>query len=419
MDPAGQDAAWIARQLGIAVGLGLLVGLQRERAETRLAGIRTFPLVAAAGFACGHLAALSPWLPAAGLAGLAALLVVGHLTRWRAGETDPGLTTEVAALLMYLIGAWLAAGPATLPVVLGGGLAVLLHLKPEMHRFTARIGEEDFRAIMQFVLITLVILPVLPNQGYGPAGVWNPFKIWLLVVLIVGLSLAGYIAYKFLGETAGVLLAGALGGLVSSTATTFSFARRARDAAEAAPASALVISLASTVVFARVLLILAAAAPALLAEAWRPFAILMAVQAVVCLFPWARLRGRRTPLPPRANPTELRSALVFALLFAVVLWAVAMARRHLGESGLYAIAALSGLTDVDAITLSTAEMAKDPAQLPAATAWRLILVAALANMVFKAGVTGFTGGRRLFRATFGFWSVSLVGGAVLLVAWPG
>lgn len=418
MDAPGQDAAWIARQLGIAVGLGLLVGLQRERAETRLAGIRTFPLVATAGFACGHLAGLSPWLPAAGLAGLAALLVVGHLTRWRAGETDPGLTTEVAALLMYLIDVWLAAGPATFPVVLGGGLAVLLHLKPEMHRFTARIGEEDFRAIMQFVLITLVILPVLPNQGYGPEGVWNPFKIWLLVVLIVGLSLAGYIAYKFLGETAGVLLAGVLGGLVSSTATTFSFARRARGAPETVAASALVINLASTVVFVRVLLILAAAAPVLLAAAWQPFVILMAVQAVVCLFSWLRLRGDRTPLPPRGNPTELRSALVFALLFGLVLWAVAMGRRHLGEEGLYAIATLSGLTDVDAITLSTAEMSRAPAGLPAATAWRLILVAALANMLFKAGVTGLTGGRRLFRATLTFWIASLGGGTLLLWDWP-
>lgn len=411
------EPAIVARQLGIALGLGLLVGLQRERSDSGLAGIRTFPLVAVSGFLATLLTPLVPWLAAAGLLALAALLVVGHLTRMQAGEDTPGLTTEAAAVTMYLAGACLALQQTWVAVSVGGGVAVLLHLKPEMRRLVARIGDDDFRAIMQFVLITLVILPVLPNQTYGPYDVLNPFKIWLLVVLIVGLSLAGYVAYKVLGQTAGVWLGGILGGLVSSTATTVGFARRARaESAQTAPA-ALVIAIASTVVFARVLVVLAVIAPAIFAAGWAPLSFLAAVLMVVCLL--LSILNRREPanLPPQGNPSELKSALVFAALFALVLLAVAAARAHLGSQGLYAVAALSGLTDMDAITLSTAEMTRSSG-LAAATAWRLILVAALANLVFKAGAVWVMGGAGLFRKTLPYWLTALAGGAVLLGFWP-
>lgn len=405
-----------ARQLGVALGLGLLVGLQRERSASPMAGIRTFPMVTVFGFLCAFLSGNTPWLTAAGLLAVSALLVVGHLSRLRAGETSPGLTTEAAAVIMYAAGACLAVGQTWLAVCVGGGVAVLLHLKPQMQNLAARIGEDDFRAIMQFALITLVILPVLPNQTFGPYQVLNPFKIWLLVVLIVGLSLTGYVAYQFLGETAGTLLAGILGGLISSTATTVSFARRARAEPSLAGLSALVIAIASTVVFARVLLIIAALSPELFAVAWPPLTALAVLLAGYCAAHYWMHRRRATELPHRANPSELKSALLFALLFAIVLLAVAAARTHLGTGGLYAVSILSGLTDMDAITLSTSDLARE-SKLDLDLAWRLILVAALANMVFKAGVVAVVGGLNVLRRSALYFALALAGGIALLWLW--
>ena len=200
-------------ELATSLLLGLLVGLQRQRAESAVGGIRTYPLIAAFG-------TLSGWL-AIEHGGC-----VSNFMRSRSGDTDSGQTSEVAALLLYGIGAYVVFGDKAVAVVLGGAIAVLLHYKDMLHAFAAKIGARDVTAIMQFVLITLVILPVLPNQVYGPYSVLNPFQVWLMVVLIVGISLIGYVAYKFFGEKEGAVLGGMIGGLVSSTATTVSFARR-------------------------------------------------------------------------------------------------------------------------------------------------------------------------------------------------
>ncbi|MBK8001514.1 MAG: MgtC/SapB family protein, partial [Verrucomicrobia bacterium] len=167
--------------------------MQRERTNSRLAGFRTFPLITLLGAVCAHLAeSFGPWIVAVGLAGLIGLLIVGNLPSVRPKEPDPGLTSEVAMLVMFAVGALLIIGQTALAIAIGGTVAVLLHLKSQMHDFASRIGDRDFTAVMQFALITLVILPVLPNQFYGPYLVLNPFKIWLMVVLIVGISLGGY-----------------------------------------------------------------------------------------------------------------------------------------------------------------------------------------------------------------------------------
>src|SRR5499426_1334578 len=215
------------KQLVIALGLGLLVGLQREYADSQLAGIRTFPLVTILGVVCAMLAqSFGGWVIAAGLIAVAGLIVVGNLEKFHAGPADPGLTTEIAMLLMYGVGAYVVVGPETIAIAIGAGAAVLLQYKGQLHGMARKLGDEDLRAIMQFVLMSLVILLVLPNRTYGLYAVLNPREIWLMVLLIVGLSLAGYITYKFFGEHAGLLLGGILGGVISSTATTVSYARR-------------------------------------------------------------------------------------------------------------------------------------------------------------------------------------------------
>src|SRR5262245_17688762 len=188
----------VFQQLGLALGLGLLVGLQRERTDARLAGFRTFPLITLLGALCTLLAQeFNGWIIAVGMASLAAVIIIGNLPTVKSSQEPPGVTTEAAMLVMFAVGGCLIAGFTAVAIAVAGTVAVLLHLKPEMHALAAKIGENDFKAMMQFVLVTLVILPVLPNQYFGPYRVLNPFKIWLMVALIVGISLGGYVIYKF------------------------------------------------------------------------------------------------------------------------------------------------------------------------------------------------------------------------------
>ncbi len=224
--PSATDTFTIFRDLAISLALGLLIGLQRERTETHLAGIRTFALIALLG-TIGALLGLEfgGWVVAAGLLSVALIFFAAGLTNSQTKQAAHGLTTEVAALLTFGVGAYLVVGQAAMAVVVGGMVALLLYWKEPLHKFAQQIGEADIKAIMQFVLISLVILPVLPNKTYGPYNILNPFEIWLIVVLIVGIGLAGYVAYKIFGQRGGTLLLGILGGIISSTATTVSYAR--------------------------------------------------------------------------------------------------------------------------------------------------------------------------------------------------
>jgi uncharacterized membrane protein (DUF4010 family) len=412
------DFSLVAKEFGIALGLGLLVGLQRERVASPLAGFRTFPLISVSGTMAALLAqTFGGWILGGGLIALAGLIVVGNVAKQKKGDLDPGLTTEVAMLLMYGVGAYLVVGHTAVAIAIGGGVAVLLHLKPQMHSLAARIGNEDFKAIMQFVLISFVILPVLPNQAYGPYQVLNPHRIWILVVLIVGISLAGYVMYKLFGEKAGVMMGGILGGLISSTATTVSYARRSRQARGGSKLAAQVILIASTVVFVRVLVLIAATAPVSLREAGPPLGAMLAVMIVLSAGTWFMERHAKVQMPIQGNPTELKSAILFAALFALVTLGVAAAKEHFGQRGLYLVAILSGLTDMDAITLSTTQIVQS-GQTDVHTGWRLILAAALANLVFKAGTTAVLGDRKLFLRVSALFGVAFAAGILILILWP-
>ncbi|MCI0660697.1 MAG: DUF4010 domain-containing protein [Acidobacteria bacterium] len=351
------EPGFLFQQLGISLGLGLLVGLQRESVASRLAGLRTFPLVTLFGSTCALLATMfGGWLIAAGFVGLAALIFVGKLSEEQAGAHDPGLTTEVAILLMYGVGAYLIAGHRSVAIAIGGGAAVLLHFKGQLHGAVKRLSDSDLKAIMQFALISLVILPVLPNRAYGPFAVLNPRNIWWMVVLIVGINLSGYIVYKFFGEKTGLVMGGVLGGLISSTATTVSYSRRTANDPDSVRSAAIIIAVASAIVFGRVILEIATVAPSFLPVAVRPLIMMMLAMAISAFVMWFWGRGQAEAMPPQENPTELKSALLFSLLYAVLLLAIEFAKERYGGRGLYFVAGLSGLSDVDAITLSTSRM---------------------------------------------------------------
>jgi uncharacterized membrane protein (DUF4010 family) len=402
----------------LALGLGLLVGLQREWSKSGIAGIRTFPLITIFGALAGILAdSVAGWTVAAALLAVAAMLVIGNLSGLRDKPADPGLTTEVAALVMFGVGVAVSQeliGPA---LVVTGAVAVLLQWKSEMHRFVARIEEAELRAVSRLVLIGLVILPALPDRDFGPYGVLNPFEVWLMVVLIVGISLAAYVTYQLFGAHVGVLLTGLLGGLISSTATTMTYSHMARKENGRAALAGTVIVLASASVFARVLFEVGAVSFAVLPQVGPPLVAMTALMAVLAGAAWWRSRRESPPPMERQPPSTLGSAITFGLLYAIVLLAVAAARRHFGEGALYAAAAISGLTDVDAITLSTARLI-DSAMLQPETGWKIILVGALANLGFKAGIVLVVGGKKLFRWLLPYVSAALTGGALLLVFWP-
>lgn len=402
--------------LVLALGLGLLVGLQRERAEHPVAGIRTFPLITILGV----LSTLfrdqtGVWLPVAGLVSVALLLFQANLVRAHEDGADPGLTTEFAALVMFLVGAALPMGYEAEAIVISGVVAMLLQAKETLHRFSRTLGDDEVHAGTRLVLVALVILPVLPNREYGPYGVLNPFEIWLMVVLIVGVSLGAYIIHRMLGDRVGALLGGALGGFISSTATTVSYARRAKgEGSAAAAASAVVIVLASTTVFVRVMLMVGLMAPAYGWVLLPPLATLGVLMAVLALGTY--LLARRIIVAPvhQEPPTDMRGPIIFGLLYAIVLLAVAYGRDAFGESGLYVVAAISGLTDMDAITLSTARLTK-AGQLEPEIGWRVILVGVLASLAFKAALAGILGGLRLFVRVGAAFALAMVGGGAILL----
>ncbi len=400
----------------VALALGLLVGLQRQLTHSSIAGIRTFALVSLLGAVAARFAISFGAAPlAAGLLGLAALLVVGNLAKLRAGEVDPGLTTEVAVLLMYGVGALVVTGPRELAIALAGTVALLLHGKARMHAFADELGERDVDAIMRFVLISLVVLPLLPDRVMGPFSVLNPFDVWRVVVLIVAIGLAGWVALRFVGERHGALLGGLLGGVVSSTATTFAAARHAHRSAAAKDFAVCVVLLSSGVVFVRLAIEIAIVSPSLLRQTGGALAALALLLVGMGMLASRGIEPRAGPPAEPENPAELRPALVFGALYALVLLASAAAKDHLGDGGLQAVAAVSGLTDVDAITLSVARLYA-AGSLDAPVAGRAVILAASSNLAFKAGLAGVIGNRALLAAVAPrFLLAGLLGGGVLLL----
>jgi uncharacterized membrane protein (DUF4010 family) len=406
------------QQLALALGLGLLIGLEREWSAKEVAGIRTFPLITTLGTLCGAFAERwGGWLVAAGLVCVGGFMLAGTWAQARAGRPDPGMTTEVAALVMYGVGAGIAIGWAGPGLVTTGALALLLHSKRPLHAFVARIGARDLRAVLRLALIGLVILPVLPDRAWGPYGVLNPREIWGMVVLIVGISMAAYVAYKLVGGRRGALLAGLLGGLISSTAATIGFSRRSGKRPREVAAAAFMIQVASSVVFVRVLLEIAVVEPALLGQAAPPLLAVMVVMAGCAALGLRRLDSAPLALEQDEPPSDLKGALVFGGLYAAVLVGVAAAREHLGTSGLYAVAAISGLTDVDAITLSTARLVGG-GQLEGAQGWRLMMVGVLSNLVFKAGAVALLGSPALLVRVALYFLPALLAGLGLVLLWP-
>jgi uncharacterized membrane protein (DUF4010 family) len=389
------------QKFALAALIGLLVGLEREHSQqenetAHFAGIRTFPLIALLGCTTALLSAENQtWLFAVGFGGMAALVLVVYTLSAQRG--DLGVTTEVVVLLVYLIGGVIYWDQVWLAVALGVMVTVLLALRPFLHGLVARIEREDIYATLKFIVVSAVVLPLLPNQGYGPWEVLNPFRIWLMVVFVSAVSFSGYVAIKLLGPRRGIGLTGLLGGLVSSTAVTLGFSQRSREVPSLARHFVLGIVIACTTMYPIIVLQVLACNPTLAGQVWLPMSLLAGLGLGGSVFLWRAARSREEERTDFANPFRLWPAVQFGLLFGVVLLVTKAAQISLGDTGVYAASFLAGLTGLDAITLSMAQLAGGEVSYHVAT--QALLLAAAANTLVKGGLTLVLGAPALRRYT--------------------
>jgi uncharacterized membrane protein (DUF4010 family) len=401
------------QQFVTSLAIGLLIGLERERNPSAKAGLRTFALVALFGTLAAMLSGKigSPWLLIAGLC-IVGIMIIAAYFNSTAEEPDPGTTTIAALLLCYSLGALVWYDQARLAIMLAITTTVLLYFKPELRGMTQRLTRRDLVSVLQFLVLTFIVLPILPDQNYGPYGAFNPYQAWMMVVLISGLSLAGYVALHWSGHRYGAPLLGFLGGLVSSTATTLVYARHGKINEDMVHLSAAVILIASQVVLVRLLVISAIISPALLGSLLIPMGTGLIFGITATLIGWRKLRSTADlPKPTSVNPTEIPAALGFALIYVVVLLASAWLSDIAGNTGLYTVAAISGLTDVDAITLSSLRLF-ELHKLDGIHTITTIAIAFLCNMLLKFCLVYFVGGRRLAVHVLGGF-VAMCGGVAL------
>jgi uncharacterized membrane protein (DUF4010 family) len=395
----GTGAWQIFEPYFLAILLGALMGMERERQEQRLAGLRTFILITLFGSICGNIAldGSYSWMAPAGLIAITVQSAMVHSRRLK-GDMSPGLTTASALLVTYGIGVLLATGQTIPAVAISLATTAILYFKLQMHEFSRRLQQRDLYAIFQFILVAFIILPILPNRGFGPYLALNPYNIWLMVVIISAINLTGYITLKVAGQRWGGPVLGILGGIVSSTATTLSLSRYTRNNPDFSQAAALVVALASTVVLVRVAFLIGMIHPTLLAGLALPMSAMFVGGLIPAFLIWRKTPINDGPATDTKNPVELPQALFFGLLYATVILAVSAGKDYLGDSGVYIVALISGLTNVDAITLSNARLVQQGV-LGTSQAHISILIALISNLCFKLGLVGFFSTRQMFRWT--------------------
>lgn len=388
----------LVRDFAIALAIGALVGVEREKHRERsghgAAGLRSFMLITETGALSAWLGQqlAAPWLVAVVLLALA--LVMGPLTRRVADGANPGtdvgheragITTSIAALTVFLLGAVTLYGHAELAVALAITTSAILAFREPMHGLVRKIATDDIYAALKLLIATFIVLPLIPNRTLDPWGAFNPFQLWSLVIIISALSLVGYVAMRWLGSGRGTALTALTGGLVSSTAVTLSFARRSHEQADAGRLLTTGVLIAWLVMYLRVLIEVAVVHPPQLWHVGGPLLALAFVCAALAAYGWQR-NGKThdgAQLPVK-NPFSLVSATQFALFFTAVLFVVKLSQHYLPSETLYGVAALAGFAEVDSITLSLASLVRDGGDIR--TASHGILLATLTNTWTKTGL---------------------------------
>lgn len=395
----------------LSLVLGFLIGLQREMHTIYshkiqdFGGARTFSMIALFGFLSSWLTSFFPYffLVASGVMGL--LLIAAYIVN-SIPVSEKGSTTEFAALVTFLIGAMLNFSLPLFPVFITIIVLFVLNLKDKIKEYQQTIAKQDLAAAILFLVMTFVILPILPDRAIDPMGLVNLHRIWIMVVLVAGISFFGYISIRLLGSTQGIGVAGLFGGLVSSTAVAMNMARRVHENLSLTKNLAIGIALASSMMLIRAGVEIWIINPSLL----HPF-ILPIVIGSLCGYGYIGmlyLTSKRENIPQHIefkNPFDLKEALIMGVLFGATLALIALANRYIGEMGVYTVASLAGVADVDAIILSLSSLAKNG--LPQTTAHHAILIAILANTLAKTALVFFLGRIELFRFVFIYYLISV------------
>ena len=385
--------------MSVALAIGLLIGLERgwEEREAeegkRIAGVRTYGLIGLLGGASALLVKFTGMLTL-GLAfvGLAGVLTTVYVVNLRRGNEDVGITSLVAGLVTFLLGALAAMGEVAIAAASAVITTLLLSYKPLLHRLLTSLEAKELRAGIKLLLISVVLLPILPNKGYGPWQVLNPYAIWWMVVLIAVISFVGYFAIKIGGARRGAAFTGLFGGLAASTAVTLHFSRMSRQDEAMTPMLAMGILLACGTMFPRMLLVASVLNPDLFKPMLVPTMVMALIVYPTALLYWRSQTNNTTDMTSfLKNPLELNTALTFGLLLALVLLLGKGMQVWFGEAGVLAIAAASGVADVDAITLSLARMSQNDLALRMAAMG--VVIAAAVNSLVKGGMATIIGGR--------------------------
>ncbi|WP_436930775.1 MgtC/SapB family protein [Halosimplex halobium] len=415
VDPATDPLVEVLLHLFVGFGLGALIGLEREQSESggTFAGSRTFPLFALYG---GIVGSFFPTGLSIALGVLAVPLTVAYAGKiWY--ERDIGLTTLMAALLTVLLGAIAMQSDtgAVIAIVAGGAITVLLSVKDPIHEFADRIDEAERLASVKFILVVLVVLPALPDRSLDVLYGLNPRFVWLMVVFVTGLGFVAYVLGQFLEPEQSIALTGIIGGFVSSTATTVTMAEKTEQNETLYHVCAFAVVTASIVMFPRALVEIAVVNPNLLSRAVLPLGTMTVVGAVAAGALYWRTTSDETVEPGELqNPFRLRPALLFGVIFAVVLLVSEYAHEWVGTSGVYATAFLSGLADVDAMTITLSKLAAE-GTVSTQVATTGIVIAAIANTLVKAALAWTLGTYRLGRLVSIVLGIVVVSGLVLLV----
>jgi len=413
------DSLEIMKYLLTALAVGLMIGVERgwssrsEQEGERVAGIRTFSLIAILGGLSSIVGKeIGEWFIGVAFLSVVVLVLAGHILEVKQSG-DKGITTEVSTLLTFILAAWAAMGYQLYSLVATVIVVTILSLKPVLHRWLSRLKVEEIYAGVKLLIISVVFLPFLPNQGYGPYEAFNPYWIWWMVVLICGISFVGYFAIKYVGNRLGTIVTAITGGLASSTAVTISLAQFARQySAEKLFMGGVMV--ASSIMFVRVMIEVSIVNSALLVQLWIPI-LMMFFSVLGCGF-WLWRRSEMQHHEPEIelkNPFQINTALQFGLLLGLILLLSEAMKDWFGDSGIYMLSVVSGLMDVDAITLSLAKMAKE--SISETVAIMGIVLASAVNTLVKGFIFSFIAGFQKSLLLIGLLTLSVIPGLLAAI----
>ncbi len=400
----------------IALALGALVGLEREYARYRrkaqsYAGIRTYPLIALFGALAAYLGAtISPWILLISLFLMGGIIVVAYFAVNEQVHKYVGATSEMAGFITFFLGVLVYYNEVVLATTLAVIMTIILYARSVLHNFARKMEKKELVDTLKFAVIAFVILPFLPDKSYGPFGFFNPHQIWLMVVFISAISFAGYLTLKWLGEK-GITLAGLLGGVASSTATTLSFSERSKKEKSIFVALALGVILANLAMFIRLLVLVFVINASVFWKILPATIVMVLLTTIFSYFLWKKAKKVKAKVR-LSSPLKVAPALKFAAFYAVIVGLTKIAHVYFSARGIYVLSFFSGFADVDPIAISLAQLANTTIALKIARDG--ILIAMLTNILAKGGIAYWFGGKEFGKIVLSFFMVlTLVGMALL------